>query len=150
MLKKKLLSLCLLLWLALPSAWLSGQEPEYSDRHRLHTMQLRSLIVKLQLQNKTQSEQLRILVELSNNSLQQLEGLKDDFDLSERELWLLRSIGKSQGEYINSLLKEIAELTKISTRQSSLLKASLIKNKVLTVSVFVGIPAAFILGLLLN
>jgi hypothetical protein len=30
------------------------------------------------------------------------------------------------------------------------LKASLLKNRVLTVSVFVGVPTAFILGLLLR
>jgi hypothetical protein len=47
-------------------------------------------------------------------------------------------------------LKEIEELTRISTRQSSLLKASLLKNKVLTVSLVALVPAVFVLGLLIK
>jgi hypothetical protein len=136
--------------LALPSALLSGQELESLDQRSRQLMRLNSLIVKLQLQNRTQSEQLQILLELSNSSAEQLEGLRSDFDLNERELTLLKSIGESQGSYINNLLLKIEELTRISTRQSRLLKVSLLKNKVLTVGVVVGIPAALIIGLIVN
>jgi hypothetical protein len=150
MLKKKLSWLCLLLLLAWPSALLSGEEPESSDPAAANLLRLSSLIVKLLLQNRTQIEQYQTLLELSNSSAEQLEGLKRDFDLSETELQLLKSISESQGSYINSLSKEVEELTRISTRQSGLLKASLLKNKVLAVSVLVGVPAAFILGLIIN
>jgi hypothetical protein len=47
-------------------------------------------------------------------------------------------------------LREIEELTRISKRQSGLLKASLLRTKVLSVSVIVLVPGAFVLGLLIN
>jgi hypothetical protein len=136
--------------LAFLSGSLSAQERESSAQEQERLTRLSVLIGKLQLRNRTQSEQYQILLELSNSSAEQLEGLRKDFDLNERELALLRSIGESQGAYINSLLRQIEELTRISTRQSLLLKASLLKNKVLTVSVVVLVPAALVLGLLLD
>jgi hypothetical protein len=146
---RKLLSLWLLsvLLSACPPALLPAQDGgSFPPRDSLERLGV--LIEKLRLQNKTQAEQFQILLELSNSSTEQLEGLRKSFDLSEQELSLLRSVSESQGSYINDLSKQIEELTRISTRQSQLLKASLLKNNILSVSIFVAVPAAFILGML--
>jgi hypothetical protein len=108
------------------------------------------LLVKLRLQNRTQIEQYQTLLELSNSSTEQLTALKSDFDLNERELLFLRSVSERQGSSISVLSKEVEELTRISTRQSSLLTASLLKNKALTISVIVAVPVAFVLGLIIE
>lgn len=148
MLKQAFFLLSLLCWLALPSALLSGQD-SFTQRQADLT-RLRSLLVKLRLQNRTQIEQYQTLLELSNSSTEQLTALKSDFDLNERELLFLRSVSERQGSSISVLSKEVEELTRISTRQSSLLTASLLKNKALTISVIVAVPVAFVLGLIIE
>jgi hypothetical protein len=107
------------------------------------------LIGRLRTRNREQSEQYDLLMEQSNNSEEQLKALKDSFDLSERELSLLKSVSESQGEYIGSLLTRIEEMGRISTRQSGLLKASLLKNKAFSIGVVVGLPVVFVLGVLI-
>jgi hypothetical protein len=135
-----------LLVLLLLSASLSAQDlPEAGGLERLN-----ALIVKLRLQNKQRIEQYQILLELSNSSTEQLTALSQALDLRESELRLLRSIRDSQGSYINSLLIRTEELTKITERQSQLLKSSSLKNKALVVGICVGIPVAFIAGLLVG
>jgi hypothetical protein len=107
------------------------------------------LIERLRTRNKERSEQHAILLEQSNSSEEQLRALREDFDLSERELSLLKSVSESQGEYINSLSTLLRETEKISTRQSSLLKGSLLANRIMGVALVVAVPAAFVAGILI-
>jgi hypothetical protein len=48
----------------------------------------------------------------------------------------------TQGELLNDYMNQLDRMSEIADRQSSLLKKSLLKSKVLTVSFAVALPAA--------
>jgi hypothetical protein len=135
---------CLLSWgLPAQEAPLSSGEV-LVPQERLLT--LLSLIHKLQLSGKTRNEQYEALLELSGGNSEQLKVLKEQYGLSEQDVTLLKSITMTQGEYINGLSKQIAEMNGITQKQSALLKKSLGKTKALRISICIAVPVAAGLG----
>jgi hypothetical protein len=126
---------------SLPESMLGGQDP---------LIRVLALLNKLQLQNKTWQEQYEALMQLSQSSEEQLTALQSERQLDKGDLTLLKSISETQGEYLNRLQADLQKLREITQRQSGLLKKSLLKNKVLTISVCAGVPAAFIGGLVVG
>jgi uncharacterized coiled-coil protein SlyX len=91
-------------------------------------------------------------------NLSQLEALLNSIEarsvLQESELQRLnriitdsRSISMTQGELLNGLQNQLAQMSGIAGRQSALLKKSLFRSRVLTVSLIVAVPVAAVLGI---
>jgi hypothetical protein len=104
----------------------------------LYSQELSDTSGKDILENLSQLEALLNNIEARSNwqesELQRLNEIISDS----------KGISMTQGELLNDLQRQLAQMSAISERQSALLGKSLSKSKVLSVSLIVGLPVAIV------